>query len=140
MALTAILDTRFYFSYYNPESEAVLKWAKDFIRRVIRGEIRAASSVITIIELYRTMGRVIGKEAMSIRISSIKAANIGFIPITEEIAKIAGEIVLKNPKVPIADAIIAATAIKYSRGVVVTDDPHFNSIKGVKSLWLGKIG
>jgi len=140
MALTAILDTRFYFSYYNPENKAVLKWAKDLVHRAIYGEVRVASSVITIVELYKTMGRVIGREAVSIRISSIKAANISFIPLTEEIAKIAGEIALRNPKIPMADAVIAATAIKYSRGVVVTDDPHFNSIKGVKSLWLKKVG
>lgn len=51
-------------------------------------------------------------------------------------AAIAGRIALRSPDVPIADAIITAIAIAHANGVVVTDDPHFRDIKGVRVEWL----
>jgi len=137
--LRAVLDTRFYFSYYNPESEEVAAWSKKLIRRVLREELKVASSMITIIELYGTMGRIVGVDTVKARVTSIKASNIAFIPVTEEIAQVAGRITLTTPRTPLADAIIAATALIHAGGVVITDDKHFDPIKGVKVIWLGEV-
>lgn len=136
MALRAVLDTRFYFSYYNPEDEEIASWSKKLIQGITRGEIKVTSSTITIIELIGTMGRIVGVEAVETRITSLKSWNIAFTPLTEEIAKIAGMIVLNSPRIPIADAIIAATALTHAGGVVITDDEHFRLIKGIKTRWL----
>ncbi len=137
--MRAVLDTRFYFSYYNPESEEVAAWSKKLIRRVLREELKVASSMITIIELYGTMGRIVGVDTVKARVTSIKASNIAFIPVTEEIAQVAGRITLTTPRTPLADAIIAATALIHAGGVVITDDKHFDPIKGVKVIWLGEV-
>lgn len=138
MALDAILDTRFYFSYYNPEDENVAKWTKRIVQLASRGAIRLGSSIVTITELYRTMEKLIGVKTVEMRIKSARAFNIIFIPVTEEVAKKAGLISLKA-RVPIADAIIAATALIYAKGIVITDDEHFELIKGVKLKWLTEI-
>lgn len=53
------------------------------------------------------------------------------IPVTEEIAHPTGRIVLRTSRIPLADAIIAATALIHAGGVVVTDDEHFKKIKAV---------
>jgi len=34
-----------------------------------------------------------------------------------------------------ADAIIAATAVTHTEGRVYTDDPHFEKIPGIHTLW-----
>ena len=135
MALNAILDTRFLFSYFNPENKEVGKWTKKVVELSRRGVLSLGISTITITELYRTMGRVIGVEVVEIRVKSMENAKIVFIPVTREISEKAGLISL-NRKIPIADAVIAATAIKYAKGVVLTDDEHFNLIKEVKPKWL----
>jgi len=137
--LRIILDTRFYFSYYNPEDEKVAAWSKRLIQKISRGELEAASSIITIIELYSTMGRIVGIDIVKTRIASLKASNITFIPVTEEISELAGKITLSTPRTPLADAIIAATALIHAGGTVITDDEHFSLIKSVKPEWLKEI-
>jgi len=139
VALRAILDTRFYFSYYNPEDEEVATWSKRLVQSVSRAELEVASSTITVTELYSTMGRIIGKDAVNMRIMSFKASNIAFIPVTEEIAHAGGAIALSTPRTPLADAMIAATALVHAGGAVVTDDEHFDLVNGVKRKWLKKI-
>lgn len=81
------------------------------------------------------MGRIVGVEAVDTRIASLKALGIAFIPVTEEIAQTAGKIALSTTRIPLADAIIAATALLHAEGIVVTDDEHFKHIKGVKAEW-----
>ena len=138
MALNAILDTRFYFSYYNPEDDKTAEWTRQIIRMASRNILKLGSSIITITELYKTMGKLIGSKTVEIRIRSAKRHKITFIPVTERIAEKAGLISLKM-RIPIADAIIAATALIHAKGIVITDDPHFNLIKNVKVRWLTKI-
>jgi predicted nucleic acid-binding protein len=136
MALKVILDTRFYFSYYNPENKKIADWSKRVIQKISKGQIKAASSTITITELYNTMGRILGTDAIKIRIVSAKGSNIKVIPVKEDIAELAGKITLSTSKIPLADAIIAATAIIHAKGIAVTDDEHFKTIKDVKVKWL----
>ncbi len=136
MALEAILDTRFYFSYFNPESEEVASWSRELIRRASRGEVEVASSAVTIAELYGTMGRALGKDVVKMRITSIKASNVKILPVNERVASLAGEIALDHPEIPLADAIIAATALIHAKSTVITDDEHFKEIKGLKVKWL----
>ena len=138
MALDAILDTRFYFSYYNPEDDKTAEWTRQIIQMASRNILKLGSSIITITELYKTMGKLIGSKTVEIRIRSAKRYKITFIPVTERIAEEAGLISLKM-KIPIADAIIAATALIHAKGIVIADDPHFNLIKNVKVRWLTKI-
>ena len=131
--MRATLDTRFYFSYYNPENEEVAAWSRKFIQRVSRGELKASSSTITITELYGAMGRIVGADMIKARTASFKTSNIEFIPVTEEVAQVAGRITLTTPRTPLADAIIAATALAHAGGVVVTDDENFSLIRNVKA-------
>jgi len=137
--LRIILDTRFYFSYYNPENEKIAAWSKKFIQKISRGTLEAASSIITIIELYATMGKIVGIDVVRTRFASLKASNITFIPVAEEIAQLAGKITLSTSRTPLADAIIAATALIYAGGAVITDDEHFCLIRTVKAEWLKEI-
>jgi len=139
MALKAILDTRFYFSYYNPENREMAAWSKLIIQKISKGQIKVASSAITVTELYNTMGKILGVDTVKIRIASAKSSNINIIPLTEDIAELAGRITLNTPKIPLADAIIASAALIHAKGVLVTDDEHFKTIKGIKVKWLSDL-
>jgi len=81
------------------------------------------------------MAPAVGLETVQHRINSAEVAGIGFIPPSEAIASLAGEISLKDKTLPIADAIIAATALNTTQGRAYTDDPHFEKIPGIHVLW-----
>jgi predicted nucleic acid-binding protein len=132
MALIACLDTRFFFAHAQKQEQ---HWTNRIFDQARLSESRIVSSTITITELLSVMGKDVGVETARHRINSAKTAGVQFIPVLEEISTIAGELGLRNPEVPLADVIIAATALKIAGGRVYTDDAHFASIPGIRTLW-----
>jgi predicted nucleic acid-binding protein len=126
------LDTRFFFAYYSPESP---DWAKRLVESGRTPGAGLVASTVTITELVSLMTPTVGRDTVDVRIRSAREAGISFIPPSEEIASKAGEIALKEGDLPLADAIIAATAIDRTGGRVYTDDPHFRRISGIHVAW-----
>jgi len=62
------------------------------------------------------MGRLVGRDVVRLRISSIKNSGIEFIPIDEEIAERAGDLKMNLGELPMSDAIIATSANVYAGG------------------------
>jgi predicted nucleic acid-binding protein len=131
MALVGCLDTRFYFAH----AEGRFPWTKRAVDEARREGSLLLSSTITITELLSEMAPTVGLETVQHRINSVKMAGIGFVPPSESIASQAGEISLKDKTLPIADAIIASTALDRTQGRVYTDDPHFSKIPGIHPIW-----
>lgn len=134
MALRVTLDTRFFFAYFNPASSRQTEWCKSVIREAEQDGSRVVLSTISVAELYEHMGRRIGEEAVTVRIASMKAKKIWLADVNENIASEAGRIKLSTPDVPLADAIVAATAKAFAP-LVYTDDSHFKQIDGIKVQW-----
>jgi predicted nucleic acid-binding protein len=132
MAIVACLDTRFFFAHAQKQEQ---HWTNRIFDQARLSESRIVSSTITITELLSVMGKEVGVETVRHRINSAKTAGVQFIPVLEEISLTAGELGLRNPDVPLADAIIAATALKIAGGRVYTDDAHFASISGIRTFW-----
>ena len=131
MALVGCLDTRFYFAH----AEDQASWTKKIVSEASQRGSLVVSSTITIAELLSTMGADVGFETTTLRINSARLAGVNFIPISEKIASSAGEMIVKNNDLPLADAVIAATALDLTNGRVYTDDPHFQKITGIRTLW-----
>jgi len=131
MAIVACLDTRFYFAHAQEESA----WTRKVVDMARLPGSRIVSSTITIAELLSAMGATVGSETVHHRIKSVRTAGIGFVPPSEEIAAMAGEMLLRDRELPLADAVIAATAVTHTGGRVYTDDPHFSKIPGIRVFW-----
>jgi len=131
MALVGCLDTRFYFAH----AEDLASWTKKIVSEASQRGFLVVSSTITIAELLSTMGADVGFETTTLRINSARLAGVNFIPLSEKIASSAGEMIVKNNDLPLADAVIAATALDLTNGRVYTDDPHFQKITGIRTLW-----
>ena len=58
-----------------------------------------------------------------------------FLLITEEMALVAGGLLLRHGDVPIADALIASPVQTGKADYVPTDDPHFKTLR-VRTKWL----
>lgn len=131
MALVGCLDTRFYFAH----AEERHSWTRRAVDEARQQGSVLVSSTLTITELLSEMAPIVGLETVEHRINSAKTAGITFVPPSEAIAYRAGEISLKDKTLPIADAIIAATALDKTQGRVYTDDPHFTKIPGIHTMW-----
>lgn len=131
MAIRACLDTRFYTVHFAEKPS----WTRKVVQAAHLSESLLVSSTISITELVYLVTPDMGLESMSLRVGSAKQAGIEFIPPSEEIADQAGRIILAAGNLPIADAIIAATALAHTGGRVYTDDPHFKKVPGIRVFW-----
>jgi len=90
---------------------------------------------VVIAEYIRVAGRRIGLEASETHVRSLIASGAKVESVDERAAFTAGELALKFPDVPMADALIAAVAINRRASYVITDDEHFRRM-GLRTKWI----
>jgi len=118
-----LLDTKALIAFFNNENgaENVEKILSDIDENKVEGFV----SAITLTEIYYLYSRRSGESFAKKRIEQIKLSNLKMIVIDEAIAIKAGEYKIKA--IPIADALIAASAY-FVGAKVVTDDEHFEKL------------
>ena len=129
--MAVVLDTRFLIAHTFPSTAQEREKIASFTARVATGGVLASS--ISIVEFVKVAGGRIGKDAAATRLRIWKKGGLEFIPVSEEIGFLSGELAQSHTGVPLGDAVIAATA-RNASAAVVTDDPHYSGL-GVKTLW-----
>ncbi|MGD2200528.1 MAG: PIN domain-containing protein [Candidatus Bathyarchaeota archaeon] len=123
-----VFDTRFFVEYfYSGESEFLRKMKAD-LRSV--GDRRV--SVVTIHEIYRIDLEREGREVAKLRSETV-CRDFDVVEMDYELAIRSAEL-RRRYRVPMADSVIAATAQLHGCPVV-SDDPHFQSVEGLKTRW-----
>jgi ribonuclease VapC len=119
-----LLDTRALIAFFNNEegAEIVEKILSDIDENKVEGFV----SAITLTEIYYLYSRRSGESFAKKRIEQIKLSNLKMVVIDDEIAIKAGEYKIKA--IPIADALIAASAY-FIGAKVVTDDERFEKLE-----------
>ncbi len=119
-----LFDTRYFWAVFTSKNpEFVNK-----LRSIFEGSKTALASSISLYEVYKLS---IGQEdhtVAEIRVNSIKK-EFTIVDVDPEIAEEAARI-SHRVKVPMADALIMATARKL-RVPCATDDPHFTEVKRI---------
>jgi len=132
VALTGVADTRFLlvfeFSTLEDKSRIETMMAKELLSGLL-----APSIVLT--EFLKISGARLGAEAARLRLNRLKDRGMHVLPITEEMALAAGGLLLRHGDVPIADALIASPVQTGEANYVITDDPHFKTLR-VRTKWL----
>ena len=124
----SVYDTRFFVEYfYSGDSEFLSKLKEDL--RSVR--VRKVS-VVTIHEVYRIDLEREGREVARLRSETIHR-DFDVVDMGYEIAIRSAELRSRH-RIPMADSVIAATAQIYGCPVV-SDDPHFQDIEGIKTRW-----
>lgn len=124
----SLYDTRFFVEYfYSGDREALRRMKED-----IRSAGERLVSALTIHELYRIdLGRM-GRDVARLRCETVsrdfQVADVGY-----EEAVMGAELRAKH-RMPMADSVIAATALM-NGCVLVSDDPHFQRVEGLKTSW-----
>jgi predicted nucleic acid-binding protein len=124
-----IYDTRFFIEHYYAKDETVLQKT----RQEIRGTKERFVSTIVIHEVYQLTLKSEGRETAILRTSLIEK-DFKMIKVDAEIAKASAELRHKY-RLSMADSIIAATA-QQLKATCLTDDPHFKTIKEIKTRWI----
>lgn len=121
-----LFDTRYFCTLFTSRDRPTIERLR---RTFERAESPCASS-ITIFEISRLTIAAEGKEVADLRSRTIEG-EFDIIGVDSGIAE-AGAEIGHRLKVPMADALIMATA-KRLRLPCVTDDPHFSE---VKTVWI----
>jgi predicted nucleic acid-binding protein len=132
--LKEVLDTRFLSEYfYSSQSETKKKTTRK-LKELIAGN-KGILPTIVIAEIIQVTCTKRGKDMAESRYEALTQSGLQIQNLTPTIAKHAGLIKSKYQSVPIGDCVIAATAILNSARVV-SDDPHFDAVKGAKRTWI----
>jgi predicted nucleic acid-binding protein len=124
-----LYDTRFIAATYYPknEDEAVR------VRRELTGILSRSISSVTVYEVYKLSLEAEGRQTADLRVQLLRQ-DFTVVNVDWAIAKEAA-LVWKKYKVPMADAIIAATAMRM-KALCVTNDEHLLNMKELKSRWV----
>lgn len=134
-----LLDTGIFVIFFKKEKE--YDKVKTIIDEIEGGGTKALISSITLSEIFYVFARYSGEDFARIIIDYIKSSPINALPVTDSVAEKAGELKFKyggkqiKKGLPLADCIIAATALE-NNAVLVTHDKHFEKIKSLKTQWV----
>ncbi|MHB2035583.1 MAG: PIN domain-containing protein [Nitrososphaerales archaeon] len=131
--MTLVADTRFLLVYTFPADQEERERIRELMRRSLREQLVIPAVVVT--EYFKTAGRKIGKQGVTNQISVLKDNGARIFAVDESTALLAGEILLKDEKRSIGDALIAAAALILHASYIVTDDPHFHEFD-LKTRWI----
>jgi len=124
----SVYDTRFFVEYFYSVDSEFLSRLKEGLRSVRDRKV----SVVTIHEVYRIDLEREGREVAKLRSETIRR-DFDVVDMEYETAVRSAELRSRH-RVPMADSVIAATAQMHGCPVV-SDDPHFQKIEGLKTRW-----
>jgi predicted nucleic acid-binding protein len=99
----------------------------DVYARRLRQPALVITPTIILYEVYKHSKRLRGEDGAIEAVAAMQKTSI--VPLTDELALVAGDLSLEH-KLPMADAIILATAQLYD-AEVVTSDADFDGVPGV---------
>ena len=90
-------------------------------------------SAVVIHEVYKLSIACEGRETARLKVAVLKQ-DFKIVPVDDQVAEISAELRHKY-KLSMGDSMIAATASMLN-ATCVSDDPHFQQIKEIKTTWI----
>ena len=129
-----VLDSRFLLEYYYSQDKETRQKANQKMRELTQ----TGNGIIPTIVLCETIQIICsreGKDKAEMIYLSIVTSGMKMEDLSPSIAKEAGILKSTYKHIPVGDCIIAATAIR-NQAKIISDDPHFDSIKETKRAWV----
>ena len=130
--MTAVADTRLLLTLEFPPDKEAKRRVEATIARELAYRLLVPSIVLT--EFVKIAGARIGEKAARLRLNLLKERGMRVQALSEEMALVAGSLLLKHQDVPMADGLIASLVHMEEAEYVVTDDPHYK-VLGVRTRW-----
>ena len=122
-------DTRYFYELFTSKDEVVAGKLREIDRNCVERHV----SVITIHEISKELTELKGRTLANSVIKQIKM-KYTIHDVNEEIALRSANLRVHH-QIPLADAVIAATAI-FIDAPICTDDPHFSDMDACHTFWL----
>jgi len=132
--LKEILDSKFLLTHYGAKDEEVLSRTRTRLA-VLRKERRGVLPSIVIAEVANAICQEAGRAEALAKLRALEHAGLEVVQLDPELARDAGLLKCMHRDLPMADCVIAATALRLG-GRVVSDDPHFSKVKGLRTTWI----
>ncbi len=129
-----MLDTRFLVEYHYSQDPAIRKKTLQKLKELTQNS-NGIIPTIVILETIQLIAQREGKENAEMVYLWLTTIGLKIESLSPSIAKDAGFLKSLYRHLPVGDCIIAATAIK-NQAKIITDDPHFDTIKEAKRTWL----
>ena len=129
-----ILDSRFLVTHYTADDEQILSRTRAKLA-ALRRERKGVLPSIVIAEVMNAVCREGGQDKALAQLRALEHAGLEVVQLDSELARDAGLLKCMHRDLPMADCIIAATALRLE-GRVVTNDPHFSKVKGLRTIWI----
>ena len=125
----SVYDTRFFVEYFYSGDVGFLRRLKEDLKAVRERMV----SALTVHEIHRINLEKEGREVATLRSETI-CRDFNVVDVDYETAVLSAELRSRH-RMPMADSVIAATAQIHGCSLV-SDDPHFQGIKNLKTRWL----
>ena len=129
-----VLDSKFLLTHYGAKDEEVLSRTRTRLA-TLRNERRGVLPSIVIAEVANAICQEAGRAEALAKLRALEHAGLEVVQLDPELARDAGLLKCMHRDLPMADCVIAATALRLG-GRVVSDDPHFSKIKGLRTTWI----
>jgi len=134
--MKAVIDTRFFVVHFLAEDEETKRKTRKILESLQKEASLGIVPTIVVHELYRFEMENFGRDVADIRVNVILKSKLNTVDLDSSTAIEAARLRCKYADLPMADAIIAATAIGTSSDFVFTDDRHIKQIGEVKTKWI----
>jgi len=124
-----VYDTRFIAAIYYPKDQHQAAGIRDELASTLSRYI----SSLTVYETYKLSLETEGKQTADLRADLLRQ-DFTIVNVDWELAKKAA-LVWKKHHVPMADAVIAATAM-HLKAFCITNDEHFLKMKELETRWV----
>lgn len=129
-----VLDSKFLLTHYGAKDEGILSRTRAKLA-TLRKERRGVLPSVVIAEVVNAICQEAGRAEALAKLRALEHAGLEVVQLDPELAREAGLLKCMHRDLPMADCVIAATALRL-RGRVVSDDPHFSKIKGLRTTWI----
>ena len=129
-----ILDSRFLVTHYTTDNEQILSRTRAKLA-ALRRERSGVLPSIVVAEVMNVVCREGGRDKALAQLQALEHAGLEVVPLDIGLARDAGALRCVHRNLPMADCVIAATALRL-KGRVVTNDPHFSKVKGLRTIWI----
>ena len=129
-----VLDSKLLLTHYFSKDSATLSRTRARLAS-LRKERRGVLPSIVVAEVTNVVCQKAGRQGALETLRALEHAGLEVVPLDSELARDAGFLQCTHRGLPMADCVIAATALRL-KGRVISDDPHFSGIKGLRTTWI----
>ncbi|MEM3041652.1 MAG: PIN domain-containing protein [Nitrososphaerota archaeon] len=134
--MKAVVDTRFFVVHFLAEDEETRAKTRKVLESLQGQSGMGLVPTVVVHELYKFEMENFGRDVADLRVEAILRSKLAVVDLDPSTAVEAARLRCRYADLPMADAVIAATAVKNSCEFVITDDKHIGQIRELKTKWI----